>query len=200
MRIGCANRMRAPLRAALVAGLALALSGCQALLPTATSRTPFGWSSYEEAARALDKIVPYKTRRTDLHALGFDSMDNPAVTILNFADIAQRFPATAALPSGELDHGLRDCLKAGRRCTGYAINVKQIQRKRVGSFWLDTFNFTRESEITGWSFNALIVLVDDVVVYALSGGQPAIREYETVRNPLGPLQSLGDAIRPPSPF
>jgi hypothetical protein len=200
MTIGSGKTMRAALRAALAAGLALALAGCQALLPTATSRTPFGWASYAEAAGALEKIVPYKTRRAELQALGFDSMDNPAVTILNFADIAQRFPAVAALSSDELDHGLRDCLKAGRRCIGYSINVKQVRRKRIGSFWADTFNFRRQSEITGWSFNALIVLVDDVVVYALAGGQPAIREYETVRNPLGPLQSLGDSIRPPSLF
>lgn len=200
MTIGSVKCIRVTLRAALAAGLAIALAGCQALLPSATSRTPFGWASYEDAARALEKIVPYKTRRPELQALGFDSMDNPAVTILNFADIAQRFPATAALSSDELDQGLRDCLKAGRRCTGYAINVRQVRRKRIGSFWLDTFNFRRQSETTGWSFNALIVLVDDVVVYALSGGQPAIREYETVRNPLGPLQSLGDAIRPPSLF
>lgn len=188
------------IRVALGGVLAVALSGCQALLPTASTRTPFGWSSYAEAARALEQIVPYKTRRAELHVLGFDSTDNPAVTILNFADVAQRFPATAALSPDEMDRGLRDCLKAGRRCTGYAISVKQVGRKRIGNFWLDTFNFRRESEITGWSFNALIVLVDDVVVYALSGGQPAIREYETVRNPLGPLQSLGDAVRPPRLF
>lgn len=200
MMIGSGRTMRAALRAALAAGLALALAGCQALLPTATSRTPFGWSTYAEAASALEKIVPYKTRRAELQALGFDSTDNPAITILSFADIAQRFPATAALSPDELDQGLRDCLKAGRRCTGYAINVRQVKRKRIGSFWLDTFNFRRQSETTGWSFNALIVLVDDVVVYALAGGQPAIREYETVRNPLGPLQSLGDSIRPPSLF
>lgn len=188
------------IRAALWGALAVALSGCQALLPTASTRTPFGWSSYAEAARALEQIVPYKTGRAELHVLGFDSTDNPAVTILNFADIAQRFPATAALSSDEIDRGLRDCLKAGRRCTGYAISVRQVGRKRIGNFWLDTFNFRRDSEITGWSFNALIVLVDDVVVYTLSGGQPAIREYETVRNPLGPLQSLGDAVRPPKLF
>ncbi len=200
MTIGSVKRVRVTLRAALAAGLAIALAGCQALLPTATSRTPFGWASYADATRALEKIVPYKTRRAELQALGFDSMENPAVTILNFADIAQRFPATAALSSDELDQGLRDCLKAGRRCTGYSINVRQVRRKRIGNFWLDTFNFRRQSETTGWSFNALIVLVDDVVVYALAGGQPAIREYETVRNPLGPLQSLGDAIRPPSLF
>lgn len=200
MTIGSSRTIRGALRAALAAGLALALAGCQALLPTATSRTPFGWSTYAEAASALEKVVPYKTRRAELHALGFDPTDNPAITILNFADIAQRFPATAALSSDELDRGLRDCLQAGRRCTGYSINVKQVRRKRIGSFWLDTFNFRRQSETTGWSFNALIVLVDDVVVYALAGGQPAIREYETVRNPLGPLQSLGDSIRPPSLF
>lgn len=188
------------LRAASAAAAALALAGCQTLLPSATSRTPFGWERYEDAAHAIESIVPYRTQRAELSPLGFDSMNNPAVTILNFADIAQRFSASAALQADELDSGIRDCLRAGRRCNGYAISVRQVKRKRIGSFWLDTLNFRRESETTGWSFNALIVFVDDLVVYALAGGQPAIHEFETTQNPLGPLQSLGDAIRPPSPF
>ena len=35
-------------------------------------------------------------------------------------------------------------------------------------------------------------MIDDMVVYTLYGGQPRIHEHEVTRNPLGPLQGLGE--------
>jgi len=32
-------------------------------------------------------------------------------------------------------------------------------------------------------------------VYKLSGGEPNIIEFEHKKNPLGPLQSIGEAVR-----
>jgi len=57
---------------------------------------------------------------------------------------------------------------------------------------LDMFNFKRETVTTGWSVEALLVFVDDKLVYELIGGQPTINEYEVKRNPLGPLQNVGE--------
>ena len=37
-------------------------------------------------------------------------------------------------------------------------------------------------------------MVDDLVVYALYGGQPTIREREESRQPLGPQQNRGDVV------
>jgi hypothetical protein len=53
---------------------------------------------------------------------------------------------------------------------------------------MDILNFRRETDITGWTFNALILMVDSLVVYTLYGGQPRIHEQEVSRNPLGPIQ------------
>lgn len=58
---------------------------------------------------------------------------------------------------------------------------------------MDIFNFRRETDITGWTFNAMILMVDDLVVYTLHGGQPRIHEKEVSRNPLGPIQ---DSVPP----
>ncbi len=180
----------------MVFALVPALAACQTLLPDAETRIVSGWASYNEAVESLEKIVPFVTERKEVRASGLDPVTNPALTILNYADLMQRFAASAALPPDELDRGVRDCVKAGKRCTAYAINVRNVDRKRVGSFWLDTFNFKRHTVTTGWSFNALIIFVDDLVVYVLVGGQPNIQETDVVRNPLGPLQGFGDAIRP----
>lgn len=38
---------------------------------------------------------------------------------------------------------------------------------------------------------ALLVFVDDQLVYELLGGQPTIQEVEAHSNPLGPLQGWG---------
>ena len=181
---------------ALALCAALALGGCAALLPSSQSAVTTGWSSYAEAAAAIAPLEPYRVGRADLHLLGLDPATNPAIAILSFSDLLQRFPAAALMEPEDLEPGLRECLRAGQRCSGYALDVRRTERRRIGNFWLDSLNFSRETEITGWRFNALFVFVDDRLVYRLTGGQPNIHETEHVRNPLGPLQGWGEALRP----
>jgi hypothetical protein len=106
----------------------------------------------------------------------------------------QRFATVSLLDRATLDKGIRQCLDAGRACYGYAIGVKKVERDRVGNFWLDALNFKRETSTKGWSVDALMVFVDDVLVYGLVGGQPTIKQYDVQRNPLGPLQGWGDQV------
>jgi hypothetical protein len=73
--------------------------------------------------------------------------------------------------------------------------VKKFDRSRVGSSWLDSFNFRRETVATGWGANALLVFIDDLLVYQLISGQPTINEYEVQHNPLGPLQGWSTLCR-----
>jgi len=184
--------MPSAVRRVLVSLAAAALAGCSGLLPRAELATQETWNDYASAEAAVEKIVPLETRRVDLSAAGIDPRKNAAITILSFSDVVQRFAVGAAIRQEELDAGVRRCLVAGKACTGYAIVVKQTSRKRIGNFWLDSFNFHRETDITGWSFNALILFVDDLVVYTLHGGQPRLHEKEVTRNPLGPLQGWGE--------
>ena len=39
-----------------------------------------------------------------------------------------------------------------------------------------------------------LVVRDDRIVYVLYGGQPVIKEQESNKQPLGPLQGWGDAL------
>lgn len=180
----------------LCLALGLLLTACADLLPKSSNITQVSWPTYDEARRAIEQIVPYETRRDELSAAGLDPTTNPAITILTFADVAQRFAAGAAVRAEDLDPGVRQCLVSGKQCTGYAISARNVHRDRTGNFWLDSFNFRRQTETTGWSFVALILMVDDLVVHTLYGGQPRIHEVETARNPLGPLQSWGDRVVP----
>jgi hypothetical protein len=174
------------------AAVVVALSGCAALLPASKKETVSEWGSYDQALKSFAAIEPYKTTRADLNASGLDPRVNPNITVLHYADVVQRFAAAALLKPEEMDQGIRDCLRAGRKCSGYAITVKKLDRNRVGNFWLDSFRFKRETVTAGWGVDALLVFVDDLVVYELVGGQPHITEYEEERNPLGPLQGWGD--------
>ena len=181
------------MRAAAI-GLSMLLAACSTLLPVASDATRMPWANFDDARQAIEKLEPYQSHRDELLSDGFDPYKNPAVTILSWPDLLQRFANVHALKGNELDHGLQQCLLAGNRCSGLSINVRKIRRERVGNFWMDSLAFRREVSTSGWTFNALIVFVDDVVVYRAFGGQPTLEEYSGTRNPLGPIQGWGDAV------
>ena len=181
------------LRSGCAAAL-LALSACQNLLPTARQTTDGPWKSYDEAVAAIDSMVPYETTMADLLAAGIDPATTPSITNLTYSDLLTRFSPGAALRPDELDPGLRDCFAAGKRCRGVLVVASYIRHRRIGNFWADAFNFRRQTDITGWRFNAIVIIVDDRVVFTVQGGQPTVQDHQVTRNPLGPLQSFGEAI------
>jgi hypothetical protein len=187
-------------RPARAAGLFLALfaasvlSACVELLPKAQIEVTSQWRSFDEARASVERIVPYRTTAADLRANGIDPFLTPNVKLLTFSDIVLRFPITGSIGWDKLDPGLRECLAAGTGCRGYSITASDSKHDRVGNFWLDALHFERVVEVSGWNFNALILLVDDRVVYTLYGGQPIVHEMETNKQPLGPLQGWGDAL------
>lgn len=179
-------------RLACAAASLCLLGACASLLPSARTEVLSPWSSYEMALQSLAALTPYRADRQAVHRQGLDPHHHPGVTVLHYADVLKRFAAAASLPPGQLDRGIHDCLQAGQRCTAYAVSVTKKHSRRVGSFWLDLLSFRRETVITGWSVEALLVFVDDQLVYELVGGQPAMQVMELQRNPLGPLQTLGE--------
>jgi hypothetical protein len=181
----------AALRSVAIGLAALALTGCVQLLPRSHGETVTRWASFEEARASIEAIEPYRTTKADLGARGLDPRD-PSVTLLSHVDIAGRFPMGGVLRADEVNPGIRDCLVHGKQCDGYLISVRHIHRDRVGNYWADAFNFKRETRVSGWAFNALVIFVDGVAVYSVYGGQPNIQETEISRNPLGPLQGWGE--------
>jgi hypothetical protein len=166
------------------------LSACANLLPAGETRVGLGWRNFEQARGAFEAIQPYHSNRADVHAMGLDPFKNPSVSMLSYSDVLQRFGTGSVLRADQLERGVRECMESGKRCTGYQLIQKELRQKRIGNVWLDLFNFRRETEAEGWSFNGLIIFVDDQVVITLFGGQPKIHELNIQQNPLGPLQSL----------
>jgi hypothetical protein len=185
-------RLRAGVARLIAAGMCLLAGACTTLLPSSRTEVVSAWSSYDHAVTSLATLAPYQSTRQGVHAQGLDPGVNPAITVLHFADVLQRFAAATLIKPDDVDRGIRDCLQAGKQCGGYTITVEKLHQQRMGSFWLDSLNFRRETVTTGWRVDVLLVFVDDALVYKLVGGRPTINEVDLRRNPLGPLQSWGD--------
>ncbi len=181
------------LRLVMTVILALSASGCGELLPRGETIAESPWQSFEDAQQTFDKIIPRVTTTEDLKRFKLDPLTNPNITLLNYSDVLRRFIPSPAIDPDDLDPGVRDCLQAKSACTGYEVDQRALKRTRYGSFWADFLNFRRKTDIVGWRFNGVILIKNGVVVYKLTGGQPHIHERDDVRNPLGPLQGIGES-------
>lgn len=171
----------------------LLLGSCSNLLPRA--KTDMGYfKSFLEAQQAVEAIVPGETRVDDLQALHLDVSHQPNAVILSYAEILPKVLGSGVLTTKELDPNIRMCIQAHDRCRGLEIQIAHINRDRVGPFFPDFINFRRTTITHGWRFNALILSINEVVIYRAWSGQPDIREVEVRKNPLGPLQDMGPAI------
>jgi hypothetical protein len=187
MRAPIPNQIPGPaLRPATGLLAAMLLAACSDLLPRSQSEVHASWSSFEEAQAAMERIEPHRTTAAQVRAAGFDPHGNPNVELLNYSDILRRFPLAG--PVTRIDAGLRECLEAGKGCSGYAIDLRSSHSERAGPVLLDLLGFRRETHSTGWTFNAIVLVVGDQVVYSLYGGKPAISETAKAIEPLGPLQ------------
>jgi hypothetical protein len=188
------ERIRRAVQAAVMGLAVAAVGGCSELLPKASSEVESPWPDFATAEAAIRRIEPFKTTKAELKSAGIDPYAKPNITLLTYSDITLRFPVGGSVPQDKLDRGIRECLNAGKACSGYSISVRDVKRDRTGDFWLDSLSFYRQHDVRGWSFNALILMVDEIVVYTLYGGQPLIAEREINRQPLGPLQNWGDVL------
>lgn len=169
-----------------------ATTGCQSLLPSSQSASERRWKSFEGARASFESIAVGRTTVDALGSLGFHPFTNPNAVVLNYAELLARFSVVGGNGNEFLDPAVRACLSLRERCSAFELDHRDIRRRRVGSFFLDFLNFRRDTDITGWRFKALLVIQDELVVHKLWSGQPDIREIERVRNPLGPLQGLGE--------
>lgn len=166
------------------------LPGCAHLLPTGSDITHSPWNSFDEAKKAYDKIEPGTTNVDKLQELGFDPYENPNMKLVSYVDLIKFFIPNASIKMADLDPNVRACLEMRNKCIGYEVAAQEVYTKRYGNFWEDFFQFKRKTRTSGWTFNALIVILDDTTVYKLWGGQPLVNKDQLRKKPLGPLQEF----------
>ena len=178
----------------LLAACTLALvGGCSSLLPHGGADTPSPFQSYAEAQRAAERIEPFRTDLVQLAGLGFDPESAKNVTVIPYPEILGRLTPYSGVPMEYLDRGIRACIQAQVGCRGYLFRFQKEDRQREGSFLADFLNVRRVTHTTGWSFEAMLVVHDGVVLFRNAGGDPRVERFERNTNPLGPLQPAGEA-------
>ena len=175
-------------------GLGISLFGCSSLLPTESKSTQTRWSSYEQAETEFSNIKIGETSIKQLKAMGIDPATTPNIALLSHADLLRRLHAMAVFGESALDPAIRGCVAARQKCYAYHLEQTLMKRDRVGNFWLDTFNFKKVTDVTGWQFDALIIISNDLVVYKTWSGKQNIHEVEHERHPLGPFQGIGSSF------
>jgi len=185
------GRISLTLMGAALAGL---LAGCSGMLPRQKEVTASPWPTYQAAQETFDKIVPGQTTIADLRNMALDPAENPNIAILNYADVMRKFMLNQSFSVQDLDQGVRDCVMAKVACRGFEVTQSMVNKDRQGNVVLDVLGFYRETQTTGWRFNGLILLKENVVVYKLTGGQPILQGTEESKNPLGPVQAIGQRM------
>ena len=183
-----------------LAVLVLSSTGCRSLFTSGSNTVQSPWKNFAEARSSFDQIVPGQTTANELECLGFDPYYNSNVKILTYLDLLSRFLPNNSIQKSDLPKSVWDCLEKKEECQAYEVDLTVTRSKRYGNLFLDVLAFNRKTRETGWSFNALIVLNHDTVVYKLWSGEPNLERFETKKRPLGPLQELDGAVRPPSPY
>ena len=168
------------------------LAGCSALLPRSRAEDISPFQSYDAAREALESVVPYRTTLEDLKTLGFDVQASANVQQVPYP----QWVAVLAHPNVPLDRadvGIRDCVAAAQACRSYTFRFGNLKQERRGSFVADFLNFRRITLTHGWRFEGVMLVRVGVVLFRNHGGQPNIELVEDRRNPLGPLQTMGES-------
>ena len=181
------------LKSAYLLVLVAMASGCASMLPVSHSDAS-AFQSYEEARSAVAALVPMQSTKATLEKNGLDFAKQPNAKILTHSDIVRLLVPSGILKREDLEPGIVACLEARDACNGLDITASKIQKKRTGGFFADFINYRQRTETTGWRFNALILYVNDTVVYRSWGGQPRVDELDVTTRPLGPFQDLGPSM------
>lgn len=177
----------------------LSLSSCSSLLPKGSTENGGGFGSFDEARAAADRILPMRTQLSELGPLGFDIQAGQNVTLVSYPEIVVRLTPHPGVPFSQLDPGIRHCIDIQAACRGYAFRFERENRVREGNFLLDFLNAVRTTRLTGWRFEALIVVSADTVLFRNYSGQARIERVDRQVNPLGPFQPAGERLSLPLP-
>lgn len=181
-------------RAVLLVVATCLLAGCAGLLPKGATVTTSSFETFQAAHAAFERIEPYKTQASELKNFGFDTESIRNVRLIPYPDLVSRLAPNSSFPVADLDRGIRECIAAHRGCRAYEFHFANEKRNRTGNFFLDFLDFSRTTAITGWRFDALLVISDGMVLFKNFGGEPNNDRVEHQVNPLGPLQASGQAL------
>lgn len=180
-------------RSSLLLPAVLGLAGCSMMLPRGASDTASPFATYAEAQTAAERIRPFATKFSDLPSLGFDAERGKNVAVIPYPEIVARLAPYSGVPLDQLDAGIRACITAQADCRGYLFSFRREDTRREGNFLADFLNVRRVTHVTGWTFEALVVVSGETVLFRSVAGEPRVERLDRRTNPLGPLQPAGES-------
>jgi hypothetical protein len=177
---------------------ALTVGGC-AWMPQSDEFLPSqveaggGFETFSAVKDAYDKVKPGMTE-ANLCDFGFDPARSSKAEMLSYLGVIERFVPRDSIRFDSLPQPVRDCIDAQDHCQAFVFHPSRLTHTRTGDFLMDFFGFDRVTQDVGWSADLVFLVQDDRVVYKIMSGQPYIADVHNVRQPLGPLQDVGNAI------
>lgn len=173
--------------------VAASIAGCASLLPRSRAENLSAFQSYEAAQARLEAVQPHHTTVSELSALGFDPAGTANVERVPYPQWIGSL-MHPGMPLQTVDEGIRECIDAAQACRALIFRYGMLNARREGGFWGDFLNFRRVTRTVGWRFEAVMLVRGDVVLFRSHAGQPHIEQLDVRRNPLGPLQSVGETV------
>ncbi|MCJ8331170.1 MAG: hypothetical protein HRT89_05125 [Lentisphaeria bacterium] len=172
--------------------LALIFTGCKSTsyLPSNKTTTFCQWDTYNTAMESYQEIEVNVTTIAELKDMGYDPYKSPNLKILTYLDVMREFMPNSSIKKEDLPYTVRRCIEDHEQCYAYLLSIENMNKQREGNVVSDLFGFRKNTRIEGWTFQAIIIINNGLVVYKISSGQPKVTKYKKVSNPLGPLQSI----------
>lgn len=181
--------------------VALGVSGCASWLPSTTDLLPSQqqaagglFDTYEQMQAAYDRIEPGATTDAALCDYGFDMARFSNAEVLSYLGVIERFVPRDSIRYDSLAKPVRDCIEVQTRCQAYVFHPGRLTKTRTGNFFMDFFGFNRITTEIGWSADVVFLVQDKKVVYKIMSAKPFIASVSSVRQPLGPLQDVSNAL------
>lgn len=183
------------IRNVIVLIVMILLSACSSsLLPSEKRIGDSKYSGFNDVKQRYDMVSVDQTTVADLVSIGFDPFNSQNVEILNYTDVIGKFMPNNNIKKEDLPEGVSACISAREKCFPFTMHFEKMNTDRIGNAAADIFGFVREKETRGWTFGAMFIVIDGVVRYKLYQGEPHHYQYKKEKKPLGPLQSVGDAV------
>jgi len=157
------------------------------MLPQTQTQSSY-FVSFEEAKNAVNSLVPMKSNLQSMIDAGINPYTYPNINSLSYSTILNKLAINTNQTLLKVDEGILLCIQSEKICKGYEITESNVNTRRSGNFFADILNFRRNTNTTGWNFNAIILLMNDTVIYRSWGGQSHVDEYNVKFNPFGFLQ------------
>ncbi len=164
--------------------------GCSSLLAHQKTYSRMPWESYDDVRAAYASVEVGTTQWRDLAVLGFDPYESLNVDLINYIQVYTLFVPNRGVALDDTDPAVQRCVAARQRCRGLVVDVFREHGADEGSFWLNFLRFRKQTQVTGWVFEALLLVIDDRVEMKLHAGNPRFSMYQDQVRPLGPLQGI----------